>query len=944
MKPVFRFLTGGLSLLLSVLSLSAQGLDDGWSNRFGLPGLPGTVKDIVEDSQGNLYGYIPGAGLYRWNGLDWVTFGLFPDTLEVEGEPMVIASYLSHLLLENGDLVVVAESASRDRKRFVVRYDSRIGTWRSFTPRLEEGYFSTPFKGNDGRYYATSFSGSPSYINAVLREENEGWDTILSGIDDRVDLLGVGSDGTVYLHRYSYGSSVKQDSVIWWNAGERGALPFFNKETESIKDRIMVGDTLFALRQSWELDSAGDKHSYRTDVLKLLDGVWVPVCNSLAGEIKPYSAYSVAHVFGFDVRGYIYVATTRGVLRWNGREWGELSDDFIPIGIYLNNKGGLIGYWGTSRTDPLLAAADIARYDAGGDEWEGLYREGEEYLGLFGFPGTILMREEGIYVGGASARGESGFVRGDILRFNDKKWEGFSGLGRASFYSPYVTQILPHPERGFYVAGRFDSAGGQRAGNIAWWDGEEWHPLGDTVLFNWSVYSMALDQGLLYVAGKHKTIISPDSSKTSYILARWDGREWKVITDSVGVGSASLLVDNGTIYVGGYFYKIGTMQPFGVAALHDTGWSDMGGGVRLPYSFWGTVKTFAKGKDGIYAGGSFSVAGDRSIYSLARWDGKAWHDLDSGLTNRAYDWKYVEPAAIYDIALTDKYLVAVGKFSTAGSDQYDSPRRIELGCGIAFWDFREKTWNRLGSSLCSPLHNFSSASSLAVRDDTVWVVGNFSYAGGKPSSRIARYVIPPPRVSAPEAPFVLHFGTVSPGDTLTLNLAVKNPTTSTRTLRGRVTGLQGPFSLGFDGEFQGAAGQTVRVPIRFVSDGEGHFLDTIVISHNGEGGDLRVLLVGTSTTLSVESESGGQENERTLRITPNPFDRQTRISFRLPQPGPVRLALYSLDGREAALLVDEERHSGEHSILWEPTGLAKGTYICRFEWEGGTFSRQVVLR
>ena len=196
MKPVFRFLTGGLSLLLSVLSLSAQGLDDGWSNRFGLPGLPGTVKDIVEDSQGNLYGYIPGAGLYRWNGLDWVTFGLFPDTLEVEGEPMVIASYLSHLLLENGDLVVVAESASRDRKRFVVRYDSRIGTWRSFTPRLEEGYFSTPFKGNDGRYYATSFSGSPSYINAVLREENEGWDTILSGIDDRVDLLGVGSDGT----------------------------------------------------------------------------------------------------------------------------------------------------------------------------------------------------------------------------------------------------------------------------------------------------------------------------------------------------------------------------------------------------------------------------------------------------------------------------------------------------------------------------------------------------------------------------------------------------------------------------------------------------------------------------------------------------------------------------------------------------------------------------
>lgn len=62
---------------------------------------------------------------------------------------------------------------------------------------------------------------------------------------------------------------------------------------------------------------------------------------------------------------------------------------------------------------------------------------------------------------------------------------------------------------------------------------------------------------------------------------------------------------------------------------------------------------------------------------------------------------------------------------------------------------------------------------------------------------------------------------------------------------------------------------------------------------------------------------------------PNPFNPSTVISWQLPVASMVRLAIYDMLGREVALLVREQQTPGSHSLTWNASGLASGTYIYR---------------
>jgi hypothetical protein len=50
---------------------------------------------------------------------------------------------------------------------------------------------------------------------------------------------------------------------------------------------------------------------------------------------------------------------------------------------------------------------------------------------------------------------------------------------------------------------------------------------------------------------------------------------------------------------------------------------------------------------------------------------------------------------------------------------------------------------------------------------------------------------------------------------------------------------------------------------------------------------------------------------------PNPFLERATISFSLATPGPVNLAVYSVDGRRVRMLVRDVREAGEYSVTWD---------------------------
>ena len=67
---------------------------------------------------------------------------------------------------------------------------------------------------------------------------------------------------------------------------------------------------------------------------------------------------------------------------------------------------------------------------------------------------------------------------------------------------------------------------------------------------------------------------------------------------------------------------------------------------------------------------------------------------------------------------------------------------------------------------------------------------------------------------------------------------------------------------------------------------------------------------------------------------PNPFNPQTSIRYELGRAGPVKVAVYALDGRRVATLVDERQSAGAHEIAWSGRddagrSVASGVYMCR---------------
>ena len=76
---------------------------------------------------------------------------------------------------------------------------------------------------------------------------------------------------------------------------------------------------------------------------------------------------------------------------------------------------------------------------------------------------------------------------------------------------------------------------------------------------------------------------------------------------------------------------------------------------------------------------------------------------------------------------------------------------------------------------------------------------------------------------------------------------------------------------------------------------------------------------------------------------PNPFQDRTVITIDVPEETPVRLAVYDVQGRHVATLIDRTMSAGSHTIPFENAGLASGVYICRMQAGSFSASRTMVV-
>ena len=76
---------------------------------------------------------------------------------------------------------------------------------------------------------------------------------------------------------------------------------------------------------------------------------------------------------------------------------------------------------------------------------------------------------------------------------------------------------------------------------------------------------------------------------------------------------------------------------------------------------------------------------------------------------------------------------------------------------------------------------------------------------------------------------------------------------------------------------------------------------------------------------------------------PNPFNPRTTIKFYLPEATFVKLKVFDVLGNEVKTLINEEKDSGFHKIIFDGNGLPSGVYF--YQLEAGSFikTKQMIL-
>jgi uncharacterized delta-60 repeat protein len=98
-----------------------------------------------------------------------------------------------------------------------------------------------------------------------------------------------------------------------------------------------------------------------------------------------------------------------------------------------------------------------------------------------------------------------------------------------------------------------------------------------------------------------------------------------------------------------------------------------------------------------------------------------------------------------------------------------------------------------------------------------------------------------------------------------------------------------------------------------------------------------------STVKYSQTELTNLENSDTKLVTqydllqncPNPFNPSTSIKFELAKESFVKLKVYDLTGREVAILVNEVKQAGIHSVTFNGSNLSSGVYFYKIEVRNG---------
>ena len=165
------------------------------------------------------------------------------------------------------------------------------------------------------------------------------------------------------------------------------------------------------------------------------------------------------------------------------------------------------------------------------------------------------------------------------------------------------------------------------------------------------------------------------------------------------------------------FTTAGGVTVNGIAKWDGRAWSALGSGMGRSDGYGPEVFALAVSETNLYAGGWFTIAGGTSAINIAKWNGSAWSALGSGIN---------VSGGVHALAVVRTNLYAGGYFTAAGGVSAND---------IAKWD--GSAWSALGSGLSGVVAPWVYA--LAVSGTDLYAGGRFTNAGGVSVNYIAKW-------------------------------------------------------------------------------------------------------------------------------------------------------------------------------------------------------------